>query len=359
MTVDGPAAKPIARGEHPQFDVIVRSAVSVDRNVSDARFAGIIGREESLAIAELLSTAARAVGMEVQPAGSLASWFRSNLGERGLYSRPYLLDEDNIVALCREIPAWLAFNENNHLSIREIKPGLALETAWNEVSALDDSLSAHIGSHTWGFDADLGYLMAEAAFCGSGLAASVLLHTPALLMSGLAETAFRKAMEAGFTVCGSYSVHAPSTGALFELGLPLPYRDAERAALHRLSSAALALAEYERRARNELVSKSPWDVLDVAGRALGRAQGAWLVPRDEAAEIVSGLRLGLACGIIEGPGLEVVTDLWSTLGSKISSARDGGTDENGSEYEPSAAKRAGALRQAAAGARFSERYRNV
>jgi protein-arginine kinase len=359
MILKSPAASPIPVGPYPEFDVIVRSSVYVDRNVSEARLQGTIGPEESCIVSELLSTAARSAGMGVASTGSLDTWFRSNLVERGMYTRPYLLDDDTIVALSAKIPAWLVFNEKNHLSIREAKPGLALEAAWNDVSALEDSLSMHIGNHAWGFDADLGYIMGEAAFCGSGLAASVILHTPALLMSGLAETAFKKAMEAGFIVSGSYSVHAPSTGALFELALPVPYRDAERAALGRLVSAALALADYERRARSELMSKSPWELLDVAGRALGRTLGAWLVSRDEAADIVSGLRLGLTCGIMEGPGIEVITDLWSTLGVKFLPDRDGGTDENGSEYEPEAARRASALRHAAAGARLSKRYTDV
>jgi len=359
MILTGPAAQRVAKGNHPDFDVIVRSSVSVDRNLAGTGCVNSLERAELLALGRVLSSAARAAGIEVAPAGLLDPWFRSNLVERGLYSRSYLLDEENFVALGPELPSWLEFNDHNHVSIHESLPGLALEKAWDDVSALDDRLSYAVGSKAWAFDPHLGYIMEEVAFCGSGLAASVSLHTPALVLSGLAETAIKKVMEAGFIVSGSYSVHAPSAGALFELALPLAYHDPERVSLRRLSAAALTLAEYERRARMQLLSATPWDILDVAGRAVGRAVGAWLLSRDEAADIVSGLRLGVACGIVDGPGLETITDLWSSLSARFAPRSAVGTDEVESENEPEAARRATALRHAVSGARISERYAHV
>jgi len=358
MIFSGPAARPIEPGDHPEFDVVVRSYVAVDRNLRGLRFPHALPRGDSAATGDRLCAAARGCRFEVARIGDLDLWARSNLVERELYSRPYLLDEENFVVISPDRCLWMAINDVNHLAIRASRPGLDLEGAWMDVSATDDTLSEALGDSAWAFDPGLGYLMSEAGFCGSGLSARVSIHTPALAISGLAETAFKRALEAGFVVSGGYSGLGASGGALFELALPPAYRDPERAALGRLEAAARALADYERRAREQLLARSPWDILDVVGRAAGRALGARLVSRDEAADISSGLRLGLACGALEGLSLESATDLWSSLRVRPS-GESTGTPGESSKNEPEAAVRASALRRATADIRFSQRYNDV
>jgi len=349
VTLQGPASMPPRLGDHPEYDVVVRSYVQADRNMVGTRFPHALGPDEARDSRASLGAAARACGYSVARVGDLDAPCRSNLAERELYSRPYLLDDDNLAVLKRDSAAWLAVNDANHLSMRAALPGLDLEAAWDIVSAADDQLSDCLGDRPWAFDTGIGYIMSEASRCGSGLSARVTLHAPGLAISGLAETAFKRAMEAGFVVSGLYSSLAASGGSLFDLSLPYACRDPERAALGRLSSAARAIAEYERRARAELLSASPWDILDTIGRAAGKAAGARLLSRDEAADICSGLRLGLALGVLEGLSLEDATDLWPALRVKPAQA-DG---------EPEAALRATSLRRAVAGLRFSQGYIDV
>jgi protein arginine kinase len=347
----GPAANPIPVGDYPGFDVIVRSRVSLERNVDDAPFPHSLRKVEAATLAIRLAQAVKAAGFEVSRAGELEPRFRANLVQRELYSRPYMLDDDNVAALCPDRGLWIAVNDSNHLSIRASRPGLELQAGWNDAVDAERAVSLALGEGSWAFDSELGYLMSEAAFCGSGLSASVTLHAPALVISGLAEAAFKRAMEAGFIVAGSYSGITASAGSLFDIALPKEWRDPETSALGRLESAARTLAEYERRAREMLLTGSWWEILDVIGRAAGSAAGARLVSRDEAAEIASGLRLGIACGILEGIGLESATELWVSLG-----AQSTGEEK---QDEPDAARRARAMRHACDGLHFIERYRNV
>jgi len=367
MMLSGPATRPVEAGPHPEYDVVIRSFVSVDRNLSGRRFSHALAPAESAEIASKLCSAARSCRFEVARIGELDAWSRSNLTERELYSRPYLLNEENHVVLDSDTCTWLAINDTNHLSVRASSPGLDVGRVWEDVSSADDSLSNALGDDVWAFDVSLGYLMSDAGFCGSGLSAHVLIHTPALVISGLAETAFKRALEAGFVVSGAYSGIGPSGGALFDLALPPACRDPERVTLGRLEAAASALADYERRARAQLLALSPWEILDVIGRAAGRARESRLVSRDEAADIVSGLRLGLASGVLEGMTLEAATDLWSSLRVRFSE-RSGTAaraetvsmhQHESTTDEPEAALRARALRQASRGIRFSQGYNDV
>ncbi len=369
MTVSGPATRPVEAGPHPEYDVVVRSCVSVDRNLAGWPFPHVLPPAESAELRVMLSAAALRCRFELARMGELDAWSRSNLAERELYTRPYVLNEENHAAISSDANLWLAINDVNHLSVRAASPGLDTSRVWELVSSTDDRMSQVLGDTVWAFDATLGYIMSDAGFCGSGLSGQIVLHTPALVITGLAETAFKRALEAGFVVSGAYSGIGPSGGALFHLALPPAYRDPERVALGRLESAAKALADYERRARVQLLAQSPWEILDVIGRAAGRALEARLVSRDEAADIVSGLRLGLACGVLEGMSLETATDLWSSLrvtfrdGSRSVAAASVETgsvlQHESTTDEPEAALRARMLRKASSGIRFSQRYNDV
>lgn len=357
MMEHAPSVEPVASGSYPEFDVVVGSTVSLDRNVDGMRFPHALGDAERRSLRLVLGAALRACDFVVARPAELEPSFKSMLAERDLYARPYLLDDTNAVALSSTRPVWATINASNHLSLHAFYPGLATAAAWNDVSAAEDALLASSDSVRWAFDADLGYIMSEAGFCGTALAAKVLIHAPALVMAGLAEMAFKRAMEAGFIVSGAYSGLAASAGSLFELSLPAAYHDPERAALARLDAAARALAEYERRAREQLLHDSPWELLDAIGRALGNAQGARLVSRDESADIVSGLRLGIACGVLSGMDLAAAGELWISMRMKPPAAEGGG--DRSADNEPETAARARVLRHATANVVVVERYRDV
>lgn len=354
MTLSGPALRGPAEGLYDCYDVVLASYVSAERNLAGRRFPHTMPQAEAADLSGTLGQSAKAFGFETALVAELDATSRSELAERELYSRPYLLDDASRVALSRRSRLWLAFLEGSHLGIRASRPGLDLSGAWQDVSEVDDSFAA---AHGWAFDPALGYLQAEAAFCGSGLAARVTVHTPALVITGLAETAFKRALEAGFIVAGSYA--AERTSALFELRLPAAYREPERAALARLEAMARAVADYERRAREQLLARNPWDALDVIGRALGRASGARLVTRDESSDIISGLRFGLAAGVLEGETLCQVTELWPALRAKIPAILEDADTIHGTPEPPEAAQRARLLRAATDGLSFTRGMHDV
>ncbi len=346
MSVPWPALRPLAEGDYPCFDVAIRSTVILERNLAGFAFGSRLDGEGRVRAASLLSEAARGAGLVLQPAGSMDPELQAAVADRDLLPRSYLVDESATVGLGTETPAWASFFEREHLALRVAMPGLDLRAAWLAVSALDDAMGALV---PWAFDPDAGFVMGEAVRCGTGLSAAVRFHLPALGISGLAEGAFRRAMEAGFVVSGSYAGSAPSAGALYGLSLPAAWREAEEPALDRLSRAATALVEYERRARNELLERSPWDLLDLVGRGLGLASRSRLLGRDEACDAVSGMRTGVAMGLLSGLGLAAATELWTT--ARARSPRRGD--------EPESAARARVLRTAVADVSMDERYRDV
>ncbi|MBP7264824.1 MAG: hypothetical protein KBB32_11650 [Spirochaetia bacterium] len=310
MIPPSPATAPMADLAYDDFDVVVRSGVTLDRNLSDRPFPWMMSHDQAPDSLDKLRSAAEFIGMRAYRAGELGQDGRAALAERDMYARSFLIDDDSVLAISPSEAVWLALNEREHCSIRSALPGLSLQDAWTLASRTDDLLGARA---TWAFDPDAGYLCTDAERCGTGLSAQVSLHLPALTMAGYAEAAFRRAMESGFVVTGAYASTGPSAGALYGLALPAVYREPEALALERLSKAAKALAEYERRARADLATRAARELVDAVGRAAGVAAGARLVSRDEAADLVSNLRLGLCAGVLEGASLRDVTELWVAI----------------------------------------------
>jgi protein arginine kinase len=347
MMPRSPALEPLVDGPYPDFDVVLSSSLRLDRNLAALRFPWLAGDEELMEALTTLCRAAHAAGLSCYEIEELGPEARSLLAERGLLSRAFIIDEEKHFALSADRRLWASFNDGCHCSLYANAPGLELEQSWELLAKADDDMGA---AAAWAFDPIAGYIHSDAGRCGSCLSASVSLHLPALSMAGILDAVFRRAMEAGFIVEGSYSSKAASQGSLYGLALPAPYREPERASLERLAKTARLIAEYERRARADIMGRSPWDMLDLTGRALGQARHARLVSREESADIISGLRLGLSMGLLEGMSLAAASELWISLRVEKAGAGSG---------EPDSSARARLLRMAAASVHMAKGYGDV
>lgn len=349
MNLDGPALRKVSPGLYPGYDVVVSSRLVLDRNLQDTPFPWKLDQERLAALGVRLAGALEVSGFRVTSIGQLDGTQRTNLADRELYPRPYLMDESRLVAVHPVLPAWVLINEKEHLSIRAEYPGFDLAKNWTTLVSIEDALSVLL---PWAFDAGSGFLLSEARRCGPGLIATVSLHLPALVSAGLADLALRKAMEQGIQAGGSYAISGVSPDQLFSLSLEVASHESEWTAIERLLTAVTTIADYERRVRTDLMANSPWELLDICGRALGRAAGAWITSWDETSEIISGLRLGASLGIILGTSLEEITDLWYSLRMHRSAFES-------QEEEPEAQRRARQLRKASLSLRLNEEYRDV
>ncbi len=342
-----PAIDPVSPGAYPEYDVVVSSRLRLDRNLEGFHFPWIAPAEENAAARERMRLAAERAGFVCVDTGRLDAAERSELAERGIASRPYLIDDAKCMAFSPDRSLWAIFNDSAHCSLQSSLPGLSLSKAWELASGADDLFEAELG---WAFDPVAGYVQADGIRCGTGLCASVLLHLPALSMSGLTDTVFRRVMEAGFIVEGSYATRAPSAGSLFSIALPEPYREPERASLERLEKTARLIAEYERRARADALGKAPWELRDSVGRAFGLLSNAYLLSREESADIVSGIRLGLAMDVLSGMDMAEATELWVSL--RLARGE-------GDNAWPDAAIRAKSARRAASRIRVAKGFDDV
>lgn len=78
-------------------------------------------------------------------------------------------------------------NEEDHLRIQSIYPGLSAAQCWEKASAADDMIARYIPP---AFSPRWGYLTSCPSNTGTGMRASVMLHLPALIFTNRAKKIF-------------------------------------------------------------------------------------------------------------------------------------------------------------------------
>ncbi len=123
--------------------------------------------------------------------------------------------------------------------------------------------------------AEWGYLNTAITNLGTGLKASMMLHLPALSMSGLIKRAVKASAQLGLSIRGFFSESMESLGDMYIIANEITIGLAEKEIIGNLGRIAVQLAGYENRTREELMEKRRVDIEDRVYRAWGTAH---LVP---------------------------------------------------------------------------------
>lgn len=194
-------------------------------------------------------------------------------------------------------------NEEDHIRMQMLRAGLSLADCWREASAIDDKLEAGLD---YAFSKKLGYLTACPTNVGTGMRMSVMLHLPALKITGEIEKVKRAATDMNLAVRGFYGEGSEAVGDLYQISNQTTLGKPEGAVLADLQDVIIPdVIQYERHARNTLLSKRRAALEDQVFRALGALTHARLIAADESMQLLSLVRLGVVLGLI--PELPVQT----------------------------------------------------
>jgi protein arginine kinase len=198
--------------------------------------------------------------------------------------------------------AALEINGADHLRMLGSVPADRLSEAWATLDSIDDMLESEIA---YAFDERWGYLTAHAADSGTGLHAYVTVHVPALMITGRLGQAAASIAEEGLALTPLWN----GAGGVFQVFNRQSLGTSEGRITEAVSHACGTLVEQERAMRARFLSENPVVVRDHIGRALGVAQHAWSVSTPEALTVVSSIQVGVAMGLVTGPGCDVGSTL--------------------------------------------------
>ena len=222
----------------------------------------------------------------------------------------------------------IMINEEDHLRIQCMAPGLDLEKPLKMASRLDDLVESRLDI---AFDEKMGYLTSCPTNLGTGLRASVLLHLPGLVFTRNVSSIINVSPQLGLAVRSLYGDEKEQVGCLFQISNQLTLGFSERELIDNLKSAVNEIVAHERRARKALALYMKERLEDEVWRAYGILSYARLLSEKEVLELLSKVRLGIDLKLIRGVSPDCYSDI--LIGGRTSFLQNLAENENLSKNE--------------------------
>ncbi|MBO8126814.1 MAG: protein arginine kinase [Firmicutes bacterium] len=283
----------------PEGDVVLSSRVRLARNLKGYKFPSIASQEE---LAKVLSAVEKFITksereLKLLRLGGLDALSRQELVEKYLISPEHAKDSPSKgVALDAKGEISVMVNEEDHLRLQVIKPGLAIEDAYKIANKVDDEFESALD---YAFSSQFGYLTACPTNVGTGMRASVMLHLPGIVSLGQIERVATACSKLGLVVRGLYGEGTASKGNIFQISNQLSLGFSEQEILSHLHSVSQQIIEEERKSRQRLYEENKIEFEDQIYRAYGVLMYARRMDSSEALELLSRLKLGIDLGVVK------------------------------------------------------------
>lgn len=329
----GPGPCEWIRGDGPDADVVLSSRVRLARNLAGLPFPGKSSPAQRARLIEMVRPVLgalperRAVWIDLH---DRPTFDRTLLVERHLISKQLARgrsrpadasqpdapapepdkgpspDPRAVVVSVDERLAVMV-NEEDHLRIQVIRSGMALAQAWRDADAADDWIERHLDL---AYSPRYGFVTACPTNLGTGLRMSVMMHLPALRMTGEIEKVKRAAADMNLAVRGYYGEHSDAAGDFYQISNQVTLGKSEAIILRELQDEIIPrVIDYERHARATLRASRRSFLEDQVFRARGMLASARLLSTEEAMQGLSLLRLGSVTGLITSPDQKTIAQL--------------------------------------------------
>ena len=283
-------------GSGPSADVVISSRIRLARNLAGHKFLSRCSNTEKTAILKKLKEAVMSLslGDEISYIGidKAPALDRNFLVERHLISRHHAFGKGpRGVVIAKKEFFTAMINEEDHLRIQVIKGGLQLSQCFEQINKIDDEIEAKVD---YAFSPRYGYLTACPTNLGTGIRVSVMLHLPALKMTGQIEKFFNSARSMNLAVRGLFGEGTEAAGDFYQISNQATLGISEADIVSQFEKSIIPeIVEYENAARNQLLDKESGLLDDKISRAMALLRNAQLISSQEAIFLLSHLRMGL------------------------------------------------------------------
>lgn len=307
--IDFPVEGLHAKG--PDSEIVVTSRIRLARNLERKPFPGWSKKAERIEVLKQVKQAAeRTDAMSDGVSTTLEALTpiqKQILVERHLISREHAAKGvGSGLVINHDQSLSLMINEEDHLRIQAIKPGLQFAEVFELVDGIDSALEEQLD---YAFHAQLGYLTACPTNVGTGMRASAMLHLPALAMSDQINKIINSVNKIGLAVRGLHGEGSEAIGNLFQVSNQTTLGESESDIIARLERVIRQIIEHEKNARQLLVRHKPLTLLDQLGRAYGVLRYAHCLSSKEALNHLSLIKLGIDLSVFPDASHSTVEEL--------------------------------------------------
>jgi len=290
-------------------EIVLSSRVRVARNLDNTLF---VQRATTEVLQETLDKIKESIlGMENIKSfiymGNLTPVERQFLIERRIVSQDIVERVKYAgVGISNDEKAGVMVNEEDHIRIYGIMPGLNFLEAYEYVDDIDNFISKELDI---AYDKEFGYLTACPTNVGTGMRASVLIHLPALVLTKEIDKALRSFSQMGYLIRGLYGEGTQVQGNMFQITNQKTLGISEEEIIQNLSKMVRELINYELNAREILVKNAKYEVEDKIWRAYAILANARLLNSEEVINLASAVRFGIGLGIITNIPIKTLNKL--------------------------------------------------
>jgi protein arginine kinase len=300
------------RGEGSRSETVISSRVRLARNLAGFPFAGRASEEQKREIAdrvraplEKLTLGPRRYVVDLDRVDRLDSRF---LVERHLISREHAAkNAGSGLVLNREESICVMINEEDHLRMQALRPGLQVRQAWLSIDQIDTALEKKL---PYAFSQHLGDLTACPTNLGTGIRVSAMLHLPGLVLAEQINQIVTAVNKLGLAVRGLYGEGTEALGNVFQVSNQMTLGETETDIVERINKVLSQIIEHEENARASLLEKKPKNVFNHIGRAYGILANAHSIASKETMNLLSLLRLGVDLEMFPGVERSLIDELF-------------------------------------------------
>lgn len=301
-----------ARRTGPHDRIVMSSRVRLARNLKGLAFPGWAKKADRIKALETIRPAVESLpqlpGAFSESMDNLGGLDKQILVERHLISREHAAKSAGSgLVLNREESLCVMINEEDHLRMQALRPGLQLKQAWVAIDQVDTELERRLD---YAFSSDLGYLTACPTNLGTGIRVSAMLHLPGLVHAEQINQIIQSVNKLGLAVRGLYGEGTEALGNVFQVSNQMTLGEVETDIVERLNKVLLQIIEHEENARGILLEKKPKVVFNLIGRAYGILANAHSISSKETMNLLSLMRLGIDLGEFPTANRAMVDELF-------------------------------------------------
>lgn len=299
--------------EGPDSDIVLSSRIRLARNFDKYKFPTLFSPDEAKEIIEKmeevikLSNFSEFGQVELLKMNEMQPLQKEVLVEKHLIS-PHLAEDSPYGAclLTENEEVSIMINEEDHIRIQCLFPGLQLPEALNAANEIDDVLESKI---EYAFNETYGYLTSCPTNVGTGLRASVMMHLPGLILTQQMNKIIPAINQLGLVVRGIYGEGSEALGNIFQISNQITLGKSEMDIVEDLKSVVSQLISQERSAREALRKTSDIQLEDRVYRSYGVLANSRIIESKEAARCLSDVRLGIDMGYIKNISKNILYEL--------------------------------------------------
>lgn len=293
------------RDSGPEDDIVIASRIRLARNIAGIPFPAVANDDQLRHVGDVVESVVQTAGRQgsasagliYRPMAEVEKLERELLIEKHLISPQHVRDVRNkAVVLRRDEMVSIMVNEEDHLRIQALYPGLQLDTAFGIADEIDDLFDSNL---QYAFSEEIGYLTACPTNVGTGMRASLMVHLPALGLTNQMQRVVSAVRQFGLTVRGLYGEGTEALGNIYQISNQVTLGHTEQEIIDHLRNVADQIIAQERKARSALIESDHLALEDKVWRAYGILANARVLSTTDAMGLLSTVRLGIDLGLIK------------------------------------------------------------